>query len=137
MTIRDLPTLNAFLNGISAILLVIGRIQIRRGRRDLHKRFMISALVSSSLFLVFYLFYHYNVGSVRYLHFDWTRPLYLTILATHTILAAVMTPFIIAAVVFAVKKRFDRHRRITVWVWPVWIYVSITGIVVYLMLYRL
>lgn len=137
MTLRDLPTLNAILNATTAVLLITGRMQIKRGRVSVHKKIMISALVVSCLFLTSYLFYHYNVGTVRYPHHNWTRPLYLIILGTHTVLAAGMVPFIIAAVTFALKEKFEKHRRLVRWVWPIWIYISVTGIVVYLMLYRL
>jgi putative membrane protein len=137
MTAGDLPTLNAFLNGISAILLIFGRIFIKQNRPDLHKRFMVAALVSSALFFISYLIYHYRVGSVSYPHHDWTRLVYFAILIPHAILATVMVPFIIAAVIFALEDRFEKHKRLVRWVWPVWIFVSVSGIVVYLMLYRL
>jgi uncharacterized membrane protein YozB (DUF420 family) len=96
---------------------------------------MLSALVSSALFLASYLIYHAQVGSVPYPHHDWSRPIYFAILIPHVILAAVMTPFIIAAVVFALRGQFERHKRIVRWLWPVWIFVSISGVVVYVMLY--
>ena len=95
MTVSDLPALNATLNGISAILLLFGYIYIRRGRKEIHRRFMLAALVSSLLFLTSYLIYHFNVGSVPYPHYDWTRPLYFAILIPHVILAALMVPFVI------------------------------------------
>ena len=135
MNFSGLPTVNALLNAITAAFLIAGRVQIKRGRQDLHKRFMITALTTATMFLIFYLIYHYQVGSVKYPHHDWTRPLYFAILITHTILATVMVPFIVTAVVFALKGKFDKHKRLVRWVWPVWIYVSVTGIVVYLMLY--
>ncbi len=135
MDVRDLPTLNAILNAVSAILLVGGFVAIKN-RRDLtHKKFMIAALVSSALFLISYLIYHQAVGSVPYPHHDWTRPLYFAILIPHVILAAAMTPFIIIAVWHALKGRFDKHRRITRWLWWVWMFVSVSGIAVYAMLY--
>jgi len=137
MNLSGLPTLNALLNAITAALLIGGRIQIKRGRQDLHQRFMIMALSTAAMFLIFYLIYHYQVGSVKYPHHDWTRPLYFFILITHTILATLMVPFIVTAVIFAFKGKFDKHKRLVRWVWPVWIYVSVTGIVVYLMLYIL
>ncbi len=96
---------------------------------------MLTALTTAALFLISYLIYHYNVGSVKYPYHDWTRPLYFVILISHTILAAAMVPFIIAAVTFALKGKFDRHKRLVRWLWPAWIYVSLTGIVVYAMLY--
>ena len=137
MTYSGLPTLNALLNAITAALLIAGRMQIKRGRRDIHKRIMIMALSTAALFLISYLFYHYQVGSVKYTRHDWTRPVYFFILITHTFLAGVMAPFIVTAVTFAFRGKFDKHKKLVRWVWPVWIYVSVTGIVVYLMLYRL
>jgi putative membrane protein len=137
MNVSSLPTVDAILNLTSAVLLFTGRRMIKRGRRDVHKKVMLSALVSSALFLTCYLIYHSIVGSLPYAHHDWTRTLYLAILIPHSIFAAVMVPFIIAAVWFALRERFDVHRRIVVWLWPVWMAVSLSGIVVYVMLYHL
>jgi uncharacterized membrane protein YozB (DUF420 family) len=136
MKVTDLPTLNAVLNGISTILLFLGYIYIKKGRQTTHRKFMIAAIISSALFLISYLIYHYQVGSVPYPHHDWTRPLYFAILIPHVILAAVMVPFILLALYFAVRKRFESHKKITRWLWPVWIFVSLSGIAVYLMLYQ-
>jgi putative membrane protein len=137
MKITDLATVNAILNAISAVLLLFGYINIKKGRADLHKRFMIAALISSALFLISYTVYHYSVGSVPYTSHDWTRPLYFVILIPHVTLAGLMTPFIVAAVWLALKGKFATHKKITVWLWPVWMFVSLSGIAVYLMLYRL
>ena len=137
MSVNDLPTLNAVLNLISATLLLIGYRYIKRGNQGKHKKFMISALVTSALFLTSYLIYHYYVGSVPYPHYDWTRPVYFVVLIPHVILAAVMTPFILVMVWWALRGSFDRHRRLARWVWPVWMFVSVSGVTVYLMLYRL
>ena len=137
MSIADLPSVNATLNGISTILLILGYVHIRRGNRETHMRFMIAALISSAAFLTTYLIYHYYAGSVPYPKQDWTRPLYFAVLIPHVILAALMGPFIITGVVLAIRKSFDRHRLLMRWVWPVWVFVSITGVVVYLMLYQL
>jgi len=137
MSVNDLSTLNAILNGIATVFLTLGFIQIKKGNREKHKKFMIAALVTSALFLTSYLIYHYYVGSVPYPHYDWTRPVYFIILVPHIILAGIMTPFIIIAVAFALRERFDKHRKIVRWVWPVWMYVSITGVIIYLMLYHL
>ncbi|MBD3299539.1 MAG: DUF420 domain-containing protein [candidate division Zixibacteria bacterium] len=137
MSATDLPTVNALLNATATVLLVWGYVMIRRGHRDTHRNIMISALIVSAAFLTTYLIYHYQVGSVPYPYHDWTRPLYFIILIPHIILAALMVPFIIALVIFAASGRFDRHRRLARWVWPVWIFVSISGVVIYLMLYRL
>ncbi|MCP4686112.1 MAG: DUF420 domain-containing protein [bacterium] len=135
MSAADLPTLNAALNMISATLLAFGFANIRRGKQDVHRKFMIVALCSSVLFLTSYLFYHYQVGSVPYPYEDWTRIVYLAVLIPHIVLAAVMVPFILVMVWWAVTESFDRHRRIARWVWPVWMYVSVSGVTVYLMLY--
>ncbi len=137
MNVSDLPTVNAVLNSISTVLLLLGFIYIKKNQPSMHKRFMIGALVSSALFLTTYLYYHYQVGSVPYEKFDWTRPVYFAILIPHIILAALMVPFILAAVWFAFKGNFTTHKRITVWVWPVWMFVSVSGIAVYWMLYHL
>ncbi len=132
-----LATVNAALNLTSATLLTIGYVNIRRDRQETHRRFMLAALTSSALFLISYLIYHYTVGSVPYPRQDWTRPVYFAILIPHVLLAALMVPFILVAVRHALKQRFEKHRRIMRWVWPVWMFVSVSGIVVYLMLYHL
>jgi putative membrane protein len=138
IALSDLPAINATLNFISAVLLFWGRYQIKRKRRpDIHRIIMIAALVSSALFLASYLIYHGNIGSKPYPHFDWTRPVYFTILIPHVILAGLMVPFILWAVYCAFRQRFDRHVRLVRWVWPVWMFVSVSGIIVYIMLYRL
>ena len=137
MNTTDLPTLNAALNLVSAVLLVLGRRWIKRARPSAHKKTMLAALASSALFLISYLVYHYRVGSVPYPHYDWTRVLYFIVLVPHVILAAVMVPFILAAVWYALHARFDTHKRLVRYVWPVWVFVSISGLVVYAMLYRL
>lgn len=137
MSVNDLPTLNAILNLVSATFLLIGYRFIKKDNQRLHKRFMISALVSSALFLTSYLIYHYYVGSVPYPYYDWTRPVYFIVLIPHVILAAVMAPFILVMVWRALKGDFVRHKRIARWVWPVWMFVSVSGVTVYLMLYRL
>lgn len=137
MTITDLPALNAIMNFISAALLTIGFIFIKRQKPHIHKRVMLTAVGSSALFLISYLIYHYAVGSVAYPYHDWTRPLYFAILIPHVILAAVMVPFILAAIWYALHQRFDKHKRLVKWVWPVWMFVSVSGLAVYLMLYQL
>ncbi|MSR82480.1 MAG: DUF420 domain-containing protein [Candidatus Latescibacteria bacterium] len=137
MSPADLPVLNASLNTLSFILLIQGYRRIRRKDREGHRKYMLCALISSTLFLVSYLVYHYLVGSVPYLRHDWTRPLYFAILIPHVILAAGMGPFIVVLVWRAWHADFSRHRRLARWVWPVWIYVSVTGVLVYLMLYQL
>ena len=131
-----LPTLNATLNFISAVLLAFGYVFIKKQQPQTHKKIMLAAIVSSALFLISYLIYHANVGSVPYQHHDWTRPVYFIILIPHVILAGVMVPFILAAVWLALKGKFDKHKKLVKWVWPVWMFVSISGIVIYLMLYH-
>ena len=137
MNLSDLPSLNAALNFVSAVLLSFGYYHIRRGNAAVHKRFMLAALVSSGLFLSSYLIYHYEVGSVPYPYHDWTRPVYFVILIPHVILAALMTPFIVWIVFQAFRENFARHRRVARWVWPVWMFVSVSGVLVYVMLYLL
>jgi uncharacterized membrane protein YozB (DUF420 family) len=133
----DLPTLNACLNGLSALCLCLGYARIRRRDRSGHRRFMLAALAASALFLASYLAYHSLVGSVPYPRHDWTRPLYFSILVPHIVLAALMVPFVFAVVWRAWRGEFDRHGRLARRVWPVWILVSASGVAVYLMLYRL
>ena len=135
MSIMELPTVNATLNLLTTLLLFRGRLLIKNDDKEAHKKYMIGALISSALFLIFYTIYHANVGSVPYPHHDWTRPIYFSILIPHIILAAIMGPFILLAVYFAVKGKFERHRSIVRYTWPVWVFVSISGIVIYLMLY--
>ncbi len=135
--IEKLPALNAVLNSLSALCLCSGYLAIRRGRRDLHIRLMVGALSASVLFLVSYLTYHYLHGSTKYSRHDGTRPVYFAILLSHTVLAVVNVPLVVMTVVRAARKRFDSHRRIARWALPVWLYVSVTGVLVYLMLYRL
>ncbi|MDE2812333.1 MAG: DUF420 domain-containing protein [Gemmatimonadota bacterium] len=137
MSSSDLPTLNACLNTLCTLLLVRGFLQIRRGARQAHQKSMLAALVCSALFLCSYLVYHVQVGSVPYPHHDWTRLLYFVVLIPHVVLAALMAPFVALVVWLAYKRDFARHRRLARWVWPTWIFVSVSGVVVYLMLYRL
>ena len=137
MTATDLPDINAGLNTLSAFFLILGYIAIRRRQRQRHKLAMLAALISSALFLFSYVLYHYHVGSVPYPYHDWTRPLYFAILIPHVILAALNAPFVAMIVWRAWRADFDRHRRLARWVWPVWLFVSISGVAVYAMLYRL
>lgn len=131
------PALNATLNGTSAILLVTGHAMIQRGRVAVHRRLMLAAVITSSLFLISYLYYHAHVGSVRFQGHGWSRPLYFTILISHTMLAAVIVPLVILTLIRALRANFDRHRLIARWTYPLWLYVSITGVVIYFMLYHL
>jgi protein SCO1 len=130
------PVINATLNGTSGVLLLVGRSLIMRGRVAAHRAVMITALVTSSLFLTSYLYYHYHVGSVRFQGQGFWRPVYFTILVSHTILAAVIVPLIIITLVRALRERYDRHRAIARWTFPLWLYVSVTGVIVYFMLYQ-
>jgi uncharacterized membrane protein YozB (DUF420 family) len=132
-----LPTLNAILNGTSAVLLVTGFLLIKNRRIAQHRRVMLTAFGVSVLFLISYLVYHAQVGSVPFRHPGTIRTVYLTILGTHTVLAATVPVLAIITLNRALKRRFDRHRAIARWTLPVWLYVSVTGVVVYLMLYHL
>ncbi len=133
----DLPAVNATLNATSALLLLAGYSRIRQRDRSGHHAIMITALVTASLFLISYLLYHAHAGSVRFQGQGWIRPLYFTILISHTMLAALVLPLVIITLWRAFKGKFDLHRRIARWTLPIWLYVSVTGVVVYLMLYRL
>jgi putative membrane protein len=135
--VLKLPTLNACLNTTSTVFLLLGYRCIRQGKINTHRRFMLGALAASSLFLVSYLVYHFYVGSVPYPHQDWTRPVYFAILIPHIVLAPTMLPFIAVVVWRALRGNFVQHRRLARFVWPVWIFVSLTGVIIYLMLYRL
>lgn len=137
MTVRDLPALNALLNATSAVLLFLGWRLIRRGRREAHRRAMLAAVACSTVFLVSYLTYHVQVGSVRFQGQGAIRTVYFTILISHTILAVTVVPLVLVTLVRALQARFDRHRRLARITFPIWCYVSITGVVVYWMLYRL
>ena len=131
------PLINATLNGCSAILLITGRIMIGRGKIAAHRAVMLTALATSSLFLVSYLYYHAHVGSVHFRGTGWSRPIYYTILTSHTLLAIVIVPMVLITLRRALRERFDRHRAIARWTFPLWLYVSVTGVVIYLMLYRI
>lgn len=137
MTFSDLPTVNALLNGTAASLLVAGFLLIRAGRREAHRRAMTAAFACSVLFLVSYLVYHFEAGSVRFRGTGSVRTVYLTILLTHTVLAAIVPFLAVTTLVLARKGRFDAHRRLARVTLPIWLYVSVTGVVIYVMLYRM
>jgi len=137
LSLHALPTLNATLNATSAVLLALGYRFIRRRQIAAHRACMVAAFCVSVVFLISYLVYHVQVGSVRFPWTGWVRGLYLTILATHTVLAALVPPLAIVTLSRAVRARFDRHRRIARWTFPIWFYVSVTGVIVYWMLYHL
>jgi uncharacterized membrane protein YozB (DUF420 family) len=130
------PVINASLNGTSTVLLITGRWFIAQRRIAAHKATMITAVVTSTLFLISYLYYHYHVGSVRFQGTGWSRPVYFTILISHVVLAAVIVPLVIITLSRALRERFDRHRAIARWTFPLWLYVSVTGVLVYFMLYH-
>jgi uncharacterized membrane protein YozB (DUF420 family) len=136
MTLHDLPRLNAFLNGTAAVLLVLGFVFIRRHNITNHRRCMIAAFVTSCLFLVSYLTYHFQVGSVRFPLQGTIRSVYLTILGTHTVLAAMVPPLAIVTLRRGLRTDIVRHRRIARWTLPIWLYVSVTGVVIYWLLYH-
>lgn len=131
------PAIDASLNGTSAVLLLVGRGFIKRGRMAAHRAIMIAALTSSSIFLACYLYYHWHVGSVHFQGRGWSRPVYFGILISHTVLAAAIVPMIIVTLSRALREHFDRHRAIARWTYPLWMYVSVTGVIVYFMLYHL
>jgi uncharacterized membrane protein YozB (DUF420 family) len=131
------PVLDASLNATTAVLLIVARRMIKQGRMAMHRALMLAALVTSSLFLISYLYYHAHVGSVRFQGQGWSRPVYFTILISHTMLAAAVVPLVIITLSRALRERFDRHRLIARWTYPIWLYVSVTGVVVYVMLYHL
>lgn len=131
------PAIDATLNGTTAVLLVIGHHFIKRGSMAKHRAVMIAAFATSSVFLACYLYYHFHVGSVHFRGQGWSRPVYFSILISHTVLAAVVVPMILITLPLGLRNRFDRHRRIARWTYPIWMYVSVTGVVVYLMLYKI
>src|SRR5205814_4846093 len=127
---------HATLNGLSGLLLVTGYALIRRGRVAQHRRCMIAAFITSSAFLVCYVIYHAQVGSVRFTRQGFVRPLYFTILITHVTLAAAVLPLAIVTLSRGLKARYERHRLIARWTFPIWLYVSVTGVLVYVLLYQ-
>jgi putative membrane protein len=143
MSIYDLPAVNASLNGLSAVLLSAGYIFIRQKKIIAHRNCMISAFCVSVIFLICYLTYHTYLavvlhrGPTHFLKPLWFRPIYLIILLTHTILAVVIVPLILITLFRALRERFDKHKQIARWTWPLWMYVSVTGVIVYLLLYQI
>jgi len=130
------PALIAGLNGTSAVLLGTGRYMIARGRIAAHRACMIAAIVASTLFLACYLYFHYRVGDIRFLGDHFWHVVYLIVLIPHVILAIVIVPMVIITLSRGLRARYDRHRAIARWTWPLWMYVSVTGVLVYFMLYR-
>ena len=142
MSVADLPLLNACLNTGAAVLLLAGYYFIRRDRRIAHRNCMLTALLLSVIFLVSYVYYHYSMqrlsGSAhtKFVNPAWFRPIYLTLLCTHLIAAITIVPMIAVTVTRALRERFDQHRRIARWTWPLWMYVSVTGVLIYVLLYQ-
>lgn len=143
MSITDLPAVNAALNGLSAIFLTLGFIFIKRGNKIAHRNCMIAAFATSTIFLACYLTYHTYVayvlhqGPTRFLNPSWFRPIYLIILLTHTVLAVVVVPLVFMTLNRARKQNFEAHRKIARWTWPIWMYVSVTGVLIYFLLYQI
>jgi uncharacterized membrane protein YozB (DUF420 family) len=143
MTFKDLPVVNASLNGLSAVLLAAGYFFIKRRKVVGHRNCMISALFTSTAFLSCYLYYHFRMQQVygdahtRFLNPAWFRPIYLTLLLTHLVGALLIVPLVIMTVSRAVKQRFELHKKIARWTWPIWMYVSVTGVVIYFLLYQI
>ncbi len=136
MDVRDLPALNATLNSIAAVLLILAFVAIKRGDVARHKKLMLSATAVSAAFLTSYLIYHFGFGSVPFTHQGTVRTVYFAILIPHVILATVQVPLILFTLWFALRGRFERHRRVARITWPIWMFVSVTGVLVYFMLYQ-
>jgi uncharacterized membrane protein YozB (DUF420 family) len=136
VTVHDLPAVNATLNAISGLLLVIGYILMKARRIEQHRKVMILAFSTSTLFLICYVVYHVQVGSVPFPRQGFVRPLYFTILITHVTLAATVPPLAIITLSRGLARRYDKHRRVARWTFPIWLYVSVTGVLVYVLLYQ-
>jgi len=143
MTLLDLPAVNGSLNGLSAVFLTAGYVSIRRKNIKVHRTCMIAAFITSTLFLICYITYHYyrevvlHQGVTKFENPAWFRPIYLTILLTHTLLAVVIVPLVLMTLSRALRERFDKHRKIARWTWPLWMYVSVTGVLIYFLLYQI
>lgn len=138
MTFNDLPAVNACLNGASAVLLAVGYFHIKRQNQIAHRNCMVAALITSTLFLISYLTYHFTIRKVTVFRDpQWFRPIYLIILLTHTVLAAAIVPLVIITATRAFRARFDKHKQIARWTWPLWMYVSVTGVLIYFLLYQI
>jgi len=136
VSVHDLPAVNASLNAISGVLLVVAYALIRQRKIEQHRKVMLAAFATSALFLVCYVVYHAQVGSVRFTRHGFVRPLYFTILITHVTLAALVLPMAIVTLSRGLKARYPQHRRIARWTFPIWLYVSVTGVLVYILLYQ-
>lgn len=135
MPLSSIPPLNAVLNGTAAVFLITGLSFILRGKIRAHKFCMLTAFVCSAVFLGFYLYFHFHAGLIRFGGQGWIRPVYFTILISHTILAVASLPLILVTLTLALRSRFGQHRRIAKWTYPIWLYVSVTGVIVYWLLY--
>jgi putative membrane protein len=136
MSVHDLPAVNASLNAISGVLLIVAYTLIRQRKVEQHRKVMLAAFTTSALFLVCYVVYHAQVGSVRFTRQGFVRPLYYTILITHVTLAALVLPMAIVTLSRGLKARYPQHRKIARWTFPIWLYVSVTGVLVYVLLYQ-
>jgi uncharacterized membrane protein YozB (DUF420 family) len=138
MTLHDLPAVNGTLNGLSAVFLAAGFVFIKKKNIPAHKTCMISAFITSVIFLACYLTYHIAVHHVtRFVNPAWFRPYYLALLLSHTVLAVATVPLVVMTLSRALRERFDQHKKIARWTWPIWMYVSVTGVLVYLILYQI
>jgi uncharacterized membrane protein YozB (DUF420 family) len=137
VSLTDLPALNATLNAVSAALICTGLVLIKQGRRQAHRNAMLGAVTSSTLFLASYLYYHFHAGTTRFQGTGIARTVYFAILGSHTVLAAAVPLLVAISVTLALRGRYDRHRAWARWTAPIWLYVSVTGIAVYVMLYHL
>jgi putative membrane protein len=136
METSNLPLINSIFNSLSAICLMAGFIAIKKGNKEVHKRLMITALIFSSVFLLGYLTYHYHHGSTIFPDLGWIKTLYLLILFPHIILAAVMVPMIIMTFYYAFTEKFEKHKKLAKITFPIWMYVSVTGVIIYLMVHQ-
>jgi putative membrane protein len=136
MSTSDLPTVNAILNSLSAVFLITGFVFIKKKKREAHKKAMLTAFSLSALFLVSYIIYHYTSGATTFTADGWIRPVYFTILISHTILATIILPPILILLYRAWKKQYTKHARLARWTFPAWLYVSITGVIIYTILYH-
>ena len=135
MTVYDLPPINAALNALSTVFITVGIVAIKRDQKQIHIAAMTAAIITSALFLGCYLTYHFYAQLTKFAYPGWPKTLYYCILIPHLILAVAVVPMVFMTVVPALQARFDRHRRIGSWTWPIWLYVSVTGVLVYMMLY--
>ncbi|GBC98279.1 hypothetical protein HRbin17_00781 [bacterium HR17] len=136
LDIRDLPTVNAVLNATSAALLAVGYAFIRKGNIAAHRACMLGAVVASALFFASYTVYHAHAGTTKFAGTGWVRLVYFTVLISHTVLAAVIVPMVLVTLLRALRSDFQRHRALARWTLPLWLYVSVTGVLIYLMLYH-